>query len=192
MKPTIDVSHNVVNERLRFVDILVKAGRLGDAIREIAEIKQVEPSNPYVQAYEERLKSIRPLEDVREEKAPANSVGQASPELTAPASPGIAHEVTTQELGERETEKIDDFLISAERQKPKVQDSSIGMRPLRDPQSKGRANILLVDDDELMLTALVELLEDNKYTTKSFGRSEEIGRAVQQECRDRYRMPSSA
>lgn len=173
MEPKPDAAHNVVNSRLRFVDVLVKAGRFGDAIREITEIKQVEPSNPYVQAYEERLKSIRPLEKVRQEKAPANALGQTSPELTAPASPGIAHDVTTQELEDRVTEKIDDSLISAERQQPLVQDSSVGIRALHDCQTRGRATILLVDDDELMLMALVELLEDNKYTTKSFGRSDD-------------------
>jgi CheY-like chemotaxis protein len=166
-------NHGVVSARLRFVDVLVKAGRYGDAIREITEIKQIEPANPYVQAYEERLQTIGSPFQAQAECAPANTVQHTSSDRSTPASPGIAHKVTTQELAENVTGCADDWLRSAERQQPKVLDSSNWMRVSPDPHSIGRASIVLVDDDELMLMALVELLEDNKYTTKSFTKSED-------------------
>jgi CheY-like chemotaxis protein len=173
MKPTTDVPHSVVSERLRFVDVLVKAGRYGDAIREIAEIKQIEPANLYAQAYEERLRTMRPPPDVQAESTPAVSVQQASSGLSALASPAVAHEVSTQEFVDSVTGQIGDFMRSAERQQPKVLNSSDGLRVSPDPHSKGRANIVLVDDDELLLMALVELFEDNKYRTKSFTKAED-------------------
>ena len=173
MNCTSNENHGIVNARLRFVDVLVKAGRYGDAIREITEIKQIEPANPYVQAYEERLQTIKSPLHAQAESTPAISVQHTSSDLSALTSPAIAHEVTTQELAENVTGQIDDFLRSAERQQPKVLDSSGWMRVSPDPHSIGRGSIVLVDDDELMLMALVELLEDNKYTTKSFTKSED-------------------
>eukprot|EP00456_Euglypha_rotunda_P079423 TRINITY_DN762_c0_g1_i11.p1 TRINITY_DN762_c0_g1~~TRINITY_DN762_c0_g1_i11.p1 ORF type:complete len:116 (+),score=26.14 TRINITY_DN762_c0_g1_i11:40-387(+) len=41
-------------------------------------------------------------------------------------------------------------------------------------------------------SALLQLLERREYNDAKEGGEEEIGRAVQQECRDRSRMPSSA
>jgi CheY-like chemotaxis protein len=173
MKPTTDVTHSVVNERLRFVDVLVKAGRYGDAIREIAETKQIEPANPYVQAYEERLKTIGSPLHAQAECTPADIVEHTSSDRNAPAPPRIAHEVTTQEFENNVTGHVEDLLLSLERQQPKVVDSSDGLRVSPDPHSMGKASIMLVDDDELLLMALVELLEDNKYRTKSFTKSED-------------------
>jgi CheY-like chemotaxis protein len=173
MNCTSNDNHGIVNARLRFVDVLVKAGRYGDAIREIAEIKQIEPGNPYVQAYEERLKTIGSPLHAQGECAPASCDEHTSSDQEPPVCPGIAHEVTTQEFANNVTGHADDWLRSAEQQQPKVLDSSDWMRVSPDPHSIGRASIVLVDDDELMLMALVELLEDNKYKTKSFTKSED-------------------
>jgi hypothetical protein len=51
-------NHGIVGARPKFVHVLVKVARYGEAIGEIAEIKQIEPAIPYVQAYEERLQTI--------------------------------------------------------------------------------------------------------------------------------------
>jgi CheY-like chemotaxis protein len=104
---------------------------------------------------------------------PAEDVQRTSSDRSAPASPGIVPEPSTQEFADCVPEKFEDWLRSAERQQPKVSGSSNGRRGLPDPGSKGRASIVLVDDDELLLMALKELLEDNKYTTKSFTKSED-------------------
>ncbi len=173
MKPTTDVTHSVVSERLRFVDVLVKAGRIGDAITEIVAIKQIEPANLYAQAYEERLRTMRPPLVAQAESTPAISVQYTSSDLSALTSPAIAHQVSTQEFVDGVTGQIGDFLRSAERKQPKVLDSSDGMRVSPDPHSKGKASIVLVDDDELLLMALVELFEDNKYRTNSFTKAED-------------------
>jgi CheY-like chemotaxis protein len=166
-------NHGVVCTRLKFVDVLVKAGRYGDAIREIAEIKQIEPANPYAQAYEERLLTIGSPLQTRAECTPADTVKLASSHQNAPASPRIAHEVTTQEFAKTVSVHAEESTLSAERQQPKVIDSTDRLQGSPDPHPMGRADIVLVDDDELLLMALVELLEDNKYRTKSFTRSED-------------------
>jgi hypothetical protein len=44
MNPPLDETHGIVSQRLKFVDALVKAGRIGDAINEIAGIKQIDPA----------------------------------------------------------------------------------------------------------------------------------------------------
>ncbi len=173
MNQASNENHGIVSARLRFIDVLVKAGRYGDAIREITEIKQIEPINPYVQAYEERLLTIGSPLHARPECAPADTVEHTSSDQKAPASPGIAHEVTTQEFANTVTGHAEDFLLSAEREQPKVIDSLDGSQVSPDPHSMGRASIVLVDDDELLLMALVEMFEDNKYRPKSFTKSED-------------------
>jgi CheY-like chemotaxis protein len=173
MNPTPEVNHNVVSERLRFVDILVKAGRIGDAINEVDAVKQIDPANPYAQAYGERLRTIRRPLDTQAVSTPATIVEHTSSKGIVPVSPGIAQQHAVGESEDCATGQFEDFLRSAERQQPKVLDSFAGMRISPDLRSKGRASIVLVDDDELLLMALVELLEDNKYTTKSFTKSED-------------------
>jgi CheY-like chemotaxis protein len=173
MIQTPDDTHNIVNARLRFVDVLVKAGRFGDAIREITEIKQVEPANPYVQAYNERLQTIGSTLRARPECTATDTVEHTSSERCAPASPRIAHEVTTQEFEHSVAGHAGESLCTAQQQQPNVADSSQGRRVSPDPHSIGKASIMLVDDDELMLQALVELFEENRYTTKPFTKSED-------------------
>jgi hypothetical protein len=111
--------------------------------------------------------------DVKAECSPDNTVQCASSDASAPASPGIAHQHSIQEFANPSTVRLEDFLRFAERQQPKVLDLSAGILFSSDLPAKGRASIVLVDDDELLLSALAELLEDTKYTTKSFTRSED-------------------
>jgi CheY-like chemotaxis protein len=168
MNSRTEVSNSVVSERLRFVDVLVKAGRLGDAVKEIADIKQINHENPYVQAYEERLQSIRPAFQTQEELTPRPPV-----EERTPPSPRIAHELSTKELADCVAGRTEVLLQPAEYQPAIDLDSADRMPDSHDPHSKGRASIVLVDDDEFLLEALVELLEDNKYRTKAFTKTEE-------------------
>jgi DNA-binding response OmpR family regulator len=67
----------------------------------------------------------------------------------------------------------EELVCTAERRPPSVPESSDGMQVSPDPHSRGKALIMLVDDDELLLEALVELFEENKYRTKSFTKSED-------------------
>jgi CheY-like chemotaxis protein len=173
MKTSTDETHSIVSDRLRFVDTLVKAGRISEAVGEVAHIKQIDPANPYVQAYEERLQTIAPSPQDQADKASIGSVDDVSHAQRSPAPPAVAEEKPRQELTVCETGEIEDWLRSAEQRLPAAIDSSDGMKVSRDPRSSGKASIVLVDDDELLLTALVELLEDNKYTTKSFTKSED-------------------
>ena len=164
MNSTPDVSHSIVSERLKFVDILVKGGRINDALKEIAGIKEIEPTNPYAQAYEERLLTM--MTSVREREGRQESLQ----EVANPSTTTIRQ--TKQESSGGSTKQIEDLLRSS-KQQAEVLDSSDGREVPSNANSKGRASIVLVDDDELLLMALAELLEDNKYTTKTFTKSED-------------------
>lgn len=173
MNPAPDMTQCIVSERLKYVDLLVKAGRFGDAIKEIAGTKQIDPVNPYVQAYEERLQSMSvPLPAVKE-CASANSIQAPSSKQFSPASPGLNQQHATHECADDTAVQIDELLRIANRQQVRALDSSSGRGESPDHRSGGRATIVLVDDDELMLAALVELFEENKYGTKTFTRSED-------------------
>jgi CheY-like chemotaxis protein len=165
MRTPSDETHSIVSDRLKFVDTLVKAGRIAEAVGEIALIKQIDPANPYVQAYEERLQAITP--------SGQNNVDQKSQAPRCTTLPEITQVGSEAELTVDEKGEIGDWLRSVEHQRPKAIDSSDKIQVPRDHHSKGKASIVLVDDDDLLLTALVELLEDNKYTTKSFTKSED-------------------
>lgn len=173
MNTSADETHNIVSERLRFVDTLVKAGRIQEAAKEIAGIKQIDPANPYVQAYEERLQSMVSSIQEQAESSDASSVDLKTSVQAVPIPTVTVQDRATQELTVCETGEIEDWLRTAEHQQPRISDASTGMSDSRKPRSRGKASILLVDDDELLLMALVELLEDNKYATKSFSKSED-------------------
>jgi CheY-like chemotaxis protein len=173
MEPTSDLTHSIVSERLRFVDVLVRAGRIGDAIKEIDEIKHVDPANPYARAYEERLQTMRPPVQPPPECTPANVVQHTSPDRSAPAPREIALEPSPQEFAACVTGQIVGVLHTPERPQPNVSGSADGMQSSPDQRSVSRASIVLVDDDEFLLEALVELLEDSKYATKSFTKCED-------------------
>ncbi len=176
METKPDLTHSIINERLRFVDVLVKAGRYGDAVREIAEIRLIEPANVYAQAYEERLQTTKPQHDGQTGFLPTEAIVTipiVSPELIAPASFKADQKRETQEIADGTSNEVDNWLRTLESRRPKVDKSSEGIRPPHDANSRGKANIVIVDDDELLLMALVELLEDNKYRTNSFSRAED-------------------
>jgi CheY-like chemotaxis protein len=173
VKTTTDETHSIVSDRLRFVDTLVKAGRISEAVGEVAHIKQLDPANPYIQAYEERLQTIASsFRDVAA-STPEGTLENATPDQCLPSAPAITEEKATQLLNVDESGDIQDWMRSAEQRRPDGTDSSDLTHIPRDSHSRGKASIVLVDDDELLLTALVELLEDNKYTTKSFTKSED-------------------
>jgi DNA-binding response OmpR family regulator len=54
-----------------------------------------------------------------------------------------------------------------------IQNSSTQIPENFQNKSKGKASILLIDDDVMLVQALAEFLEDNRYSTKSFTKAEE-------------------
>jgi CheY-like chemotaxis protein len=171
-----DSMHGIINDRLRFVDVLVKAGRFGDAIREIAEIRQADPANPYAEAYEERLRATKSEQHSHADSPATDTVDpiqNVSPELIVPASISTGRRSETEDLTDGESNEVESWLRALESQPPKIDNSSERVRIPHNTSSRGKANIVIVDDDELLLMALVELLEDNKYRTNSFTRAED-------------------
>lgn len=166
-------THVIVSERLKFVDILVKRGSIGDAIKEIAEIRRLDPANQYAEAYEERIQAMKESIRSQTELSSERSFAQTAPDHHVPVHAGNAHEDFSDQNEPSVGEQPDDYLRSVENSRPTVLDSSAGALAADNRVSRGKGCILLIDDDELLLQALVEMLEDNKYTTKYFTKSED-------------------
>lgn len=156
---------NLVNERLKLVDTLVKRSKLDEAAKEVSEIRKIDPKNPYALAYEERIVALQGTTILREEPvkpsptapppataSPVSKTTSEQPDVTAPSShqapsPGIPSSV--------------------------VKDPAGHAAPGYKGSAKAKSTVVLIDDDALLLQALAELLEDNKYTATTFSKSDE-------------------
>jgi hypothetical protein len=60
---------NLIHERLKHVDSLVKNSKLEEAAKEVSEIRKLDPKNPYALAFEERILSLQGTPVVKEDPA---------------------------------------------------------------------------------------------------------------------------
>ncbi len=164
---------DIVGERLKFVDVLVKRGSIADALKEIAEIRILEPRDPSVRAYEKRIQAMKLAINAQSELSAEHCSADMGSDHRVPASSEIVPEGFPHNFELDGSGQLDEFLRSVERMVPTANDSSAGGLPANGRTSCGKGSILLVDDDELLLRALVELFEDNKYTTKYFTKSDD-------------------
>ncbi len=174
--PESDLIKSIVSERLKHIDGLVKAQKIDEAVTEITEIRKLDAKNPYALAYEERIKTLQqtlksqpartpfnptPLgSELRKEGPPQVKNNNQSAQSSAQAGPVVA---TNREM----------YSIAPGTTISQIQNSFKQVLPDLQKKPKGKANILLVDDDMLLVQALAELLEDNRYSTKSYTRAEE-------------------
>jgi PleD family two-component response regulator len=150
---------NLIHERLKHVDSLVKNSKLDEAAKEISEIRKLDPRNPYALAYEERILGLQGTPVVKEGTGSAPPKEPYPSPPSAPEKPGSDQPSFTIPPAARKTAQVQD---SGSR-------SSIDYKAL----AKEKSTVVLIDDDEMLLQALAELLEDNKYTAKTFTKSEE-------------------
>ncbi len=166
---------SLVNERLKFVDSLVKNNKLDEAAKEIAEIRKVDPKNPYALAYEERIVTLQGTIVLKEE---AKIVAPPHPPAPAPQPLKPVPEQTTPKLH-----------VTVSPSAPAVAASQVKESAGRGPGlykagTKDKSTVVLVDDDVLLVQALAELLEDNKYTAKTFNKSDEAFEYLKTESPD--------
>lgn len=90
---------------LRIVDVFLKEGKYGDAKEKLAEARTIDPTNPYITAFEERIR-------VFESKSAGQGIGMHAvkkPLGTSTAMPKVQHSQSTN-LGQRQEsvkEKMD-------------------------------------------------------------------------------------
>jgi CheY-like chemotaxis protein len=176
--PNTESNHikNLISDRLKHVDSLVKAQKIDEAIKEIKEIRGLDSTNPYALAYEERILALQQTLNAQSQRIPLNitppikeqrkdaplSAVDIGHSPASPASPLPAVNPLHQPYS------TDRGIPAAE-----AHDSPIQSSPSFLKRSKGKASILLIDDDALLVQALAELLEDNRFSTKTFTKSEE-------------------
>jgi len=149
---------NLIHDRLKHVDALVKNSRLEEAAKEVSEIRKLDPKNPYALAFEERIMTLQGTPVVKSE--PAGPVAKEPFPLPPPAEKPVSTQPIPPES-------------PASAKSGQAEDS--GNRPVftyKGPP-KEKSTVVLIDDDEMLLQALAELLEDNKYTAKTFTKSDE-------------------
>jgi hypothetical protein len=57
-----EIIKRIVSDRLKQIDILLKDRKVEEAHEEIREIRQMDPTNPYARAFEERILEIKAKE----------------------------------------------------------------------------------------------------------------------------------
>ena len=173
MNSESDLFHGIVNERLKFVDILLKGGRVDEAFQEITEIRALDATNPYAHAYEERIKAIRTSPNVG-----VAGGGRAAMDHTFTSQPGtypqnLMDVHASQMAAEPSSTHGVSIVQDVHNPEPQVVDFPGNTQCPQDRRDEGKANIVLVDDDELLLMALVELFQDNGYTANYFTKAED-------------------
>jgi CheY-like chemotaxis protein len=174
--PELDLIRNLVSERLKHVDGLVKAQKIEEAIKEITEIRKLDAKNPYALAYEERILALQQTLKTQPPLTPFNPAlptTEPKKEIPLPArevdrSPAIPTSSAPVSAPHPQSYSIASGMPSA-----RIQDSASQDPPNFITRLKGKASILLVDDDALLVQALAELLEDNRFGTTTYTRAEE-------------------
>jgi PleD family two-component response regulator len=150
---------NLIHERLKLVDSLVKNSRLEEAAKEISEIRKIDPKNGYALAFEERIFVLLGKPVVKEE--PKKSLLDSSLPLTPSSDTHIAFDPPNART------------VQPTSDEGRVIDSGTHALGISKDITKEKYTVALIDDDTLLLQALAELLEDNKYVVISFTKSEE-------------------
>ena len=174
--PESDLIKNLVSERLKHIDGLVKAQKIDEAVKEIADIRRLDSKNPYALAYEERIKT---LQQTLKSQPPSTPLNPAPPAI----DPRNNAPLTTRNNDQSAQPSVQTvpvvaaplamYSITPGTTVSQIQNSSTQIPAGIQKKSKGKASILLVDDDVLLVQALAEFLEDNKYSAKSYTRSED-------------------
>jgi len=171
-----DLIKNIVSERLKHVDGLVKAQKIEEAVKEIAEIRKLDGKNPYALAYEERIKTLQ--QTLKSQPPPPSPVSTPPTVETKTSLPLQARsneqvDLPLAQSAPPSTAKGEGYSMSTNTPISEIQDSGPRVPLSAQKKSKGKGTILLVDDDKLLVQALAEFLEDNRYTTKACTRAEE-------------------
>lgn len=172
----LDLLKNLVSDRLKHVDGLVRDKKIDEAVREISEIRKLDIKNPYALAYEERILALQQSMRLQQEREPINQAPPPPEPLIepTPSTMDVEHPPDPPvEPSPIQVSSDERYRISPGMPVSQVEDSSAQAPIIHKRESKGKASVVLVDDDVMLLQALTEFLEDNKFSTKTFTRAEE-------------------
>jgi len=173
LTPRDDIKKQV-SEILKLVDNLIRNGSVDQAIREIVHAKEIDPSNSYVKAYEERLEFLR----TEHEKNIEKEKGRKEVEKIA--------RKRDQELRLRQEEDRTRLIQEQQRlekeRKSRTRQITTGIEhkikdePIRpEPQLiKNCVNtILVIDDDRQLLEMISQTLSSHDFEVISLTTSDE-------------------
>lgn len=170
-----DIIKNLISERLKHVDQLVKQGKIDEATSEIARIRLLDKSNPYARAYEERIQSLKEShrqDKERETRSPKPPEIMPSKFQTPPSMP--PREMLPQPNPRRTPPEVKEPSHQFPSVPPPFPDALEAVAPSEsDLSPKIFPLIMLVDDDARILNEMKSLLQDNGYIVTSFLRAED-------------------
>jgi CheY-like chemotaxis protein len=166
-----ETSKKTVSEILKHLDQLIKAGNIEGLSSEIIRAKEIDPSNPYVRAFEERLVYLK-------EEQEKNAAKERTRKETEQAARLKDEELRRKLEHERKRQSEEDRRKSEEQKEQGAHDTSIRKQSehgiTHAPRMEsGAFNILLIDDDEDMLSMIREVLIVHGYQVTSLATSDE-------------------
>ena len=164
--------HGIISERLKFIDMLLKGGRVEEAAKEITEIRALDSTNPYAIAYEERIQSLRASKQASPQPPAEDSALRVTPNA------GIGRlQTVIQPSGhmaaEGGPEQNPVRVTSVETISPQQFGAAMVNEVASADARSGKPNIVMVDDDDLLLMALVEFMQGNGYAVNAFTKAED-------------------
>jgi len=141
----------LVSDRLKRIDGLLKAQKVEDAANEIQEIRNLDPTNPYARAYEERIEEL---------KAKLGKTSPPKPQTPPPSPPVSPRPVPP------EPPPIDVTPPIVEKEAKPEDPDSADIPFMKRAHSKGL--LLIIDDNRELLEQCVELLEEHEYIVVPF------------------------
>ncbi len=166
LTPRDDIKKQV-SEILKRVDNLIRAGSVDQAIREIILAKDIDPSNSYIKAYEERLEFLR-LEHKK----------HTDQEKVQKEAEKIVHE-RKQDLRlrqEEEQQRLEKERKSRTQRMNTEVERKVNDQPIRSESQliKNSVNtVLVIDDDKKMLELVSETLTSHDFEVVSLTTSDE-------------------
>ncbi len=174
--PELSLIKNLVSERLKLVDGLVRAQKIDEAIKEIGEIRRMDSQNPYALAYEERILALQTTlkaQPQRPQSIPTASTAEPKKDLPLSSKEADQTGVTKSVPPTIVSSGAPRYSVAPVLQKVQVQEFSDQYSQNSVKRSKGKASILLVDDDALLVQALAELLEDNRFSAVTYTKADD-------------------
>lgn len=174
-----EIIKRIVSDRLKQIDILLKDRKVEEAHEEIREIRQMDPSNPYARAFEERILEIKAKEleaaIMRAELAAASQASLLSAESEEAL---LEREPEPDPEPEPEPEPIPtEEILPAQSYTAYSYESKPAEAPLPPPppprKRRSKALVVIVDDNTELLEETAAMLEDYGMTAAAFATTDE-------------------
>jgi CheY-like chemotaxis protein len=153
----------LVSESLKRVDHLIKEGNIDQSIREIIQAKQLDPKNIYIYAYEERL------EFLKEEHEKNIECEKTRRDVEAAAKKRDHEQYQFHKENLSLQKEVQNTELVIQEQSGHLQKSG----DVSTPYHVKTATILIIDDDEELLTLLTDSLTSTGYEVVSLTTSDE-------------------